>query len=112
MAVTILFEPAAFRQAGDETLEHRSHRLCHPQGIGRETDRSFPLPLPFPADHGRAVPPRARLRLSWHSEARPGLAWRSPGRVHLGPRVAGDPMVPAVEKRGAIGQAFAPTLRW
>ena len=37
MAVPIFLEPAAFRKAGDQTLEHRSHRLGHPQRFGRKS---------------------------------------------------------------------------
>ena len=37
MAGPIIFEPAAFRQTGEQTLKHRSHGLCHPEGPGRKS---------------------------------------------------------------------------
>ncbi len=36
MTVRVSFEPSAFREIGDQTLENRPHRLCHPQGIRRK----------------------------------------------------------------------------
>ena len=37
MPGSIIFEPAAFCQTGEQTLKHRSHGLCHPEGPGRKS---------------------------------------------------------------------------
>ena len=109
MASPFLFEPAAFRQAGDQSIEYRSHRLCHPQGIGRKACARSRELCHFPQTAGELC--RRELVAGRHGALKLGSASRGD---HLLERILrrvsqAIQWYRLLRRRARSGQAFAPT---